>query len=55
MKIKKTIPDWIIGVAVTLFFLFITLTGVLDFTDALEMKAFDLRARLAAPAEKNPL
>ncbi|MDB9822542.1 serine/threonine-protein kinase [Deltaproteobacteria bacterium] len=54
MKIKKTIPDWIIGVAVTLFFLFITITGMFDFTDTLEMKTFDLRARLAAPAEKNP-
>ena len=54
MKIKKTIPDWMIGVAVTLFFLFITLTGILDFTDALEMKSFDLRARLAAPSERNP-
>jgi serine/threonine-protein kinase len=54
MKIKKTIPDWMIGVAVTLFFLFITLTGIFDFTDVLEKKTFDLRARLAAPAEKNP-
>ncbi|MFC1533415.1 CHASE2 domain-containing protein [Thermodesulfobacteriota bacterium] len=54
MNIKKTIPDWIMGVAVTLFFLFITLTGVLDFTDAIEMKTFDFRAKLAAPVEINP-
>ena len=54
MKIKMLIPDWIIGVAVTLFFIFITLTGVLDFTDALEMKTFDFRAKLAAPSEINP-
>ena len=54
MKIKKTIPDWLIGLAITLFFLFITLTGIFDFTDAIEMKTFDLRARMAAPDERNP-
>jgi CHASE2 domain-containing sensor protein/tRNA A-37 threonylcarbamoyl transferase component Bud32 len=54
MKIKKTIPDWLIGVALTLFFLFITFTGIFDFTNAIEMKTFDLRARLAAPSERNP-
>jgi len=54
MKIKRIVPDWIIGAAVTLFFLFITLTRVLDFTDAVEMKTFDFRARLAAPSERNP-
>lgn len=54
MKIKKTIPDWLIGVALTLFFLFITFTGIFDFTNAIEMKTFDLRARLAAPTERNP-
>ncbi|MBN2060979.1 MAG: CHASE2 domain-containing protein [Deltaproteobacteria bacterium] len=54
MKIKKTIPDWIIGVVITLVFLFITLTGKLDFTSVIELKTFDLRARLAAPIERNP-
>jgi serine/threonine-protein kinase len=54
MKIKKTIPDWIIGAVVTLFFLFITFTGVFDFTNAVEMKSFDFRAKLAAPAVNNP-
>ncbi|MBW2610270.1 MAG: CHASE2 domain-containing protein, partial [Deltaproteobacteria bacterium] len=54
MKIKKTIPDWLIGLAVTLLFLFITFTGIFDFTDAIEMKSFDLRARLAASQERNP-
>lgn len=54
MKIKKTVPDWLIGVAVTLLFLFIVRTGMFDFTDALEMKTFDLRARIAAPDERNP-
>jgi serine/threonine-protein kinase len=51
---KKVIPDWLIGILLTLFFLFITLTGVLDFPSAIEMKAFDLRARLAAPEDRNP-
>ena len=54
MKVKKTIPDWLIGVVVTLFFLFIMITGIFDFTDAIEMKTFDLRARIAAPTESNP-
>jgi eukaryotic-like serine/threonine-protein kinase len=54
MKIKKTIPDWIIGVAVTVFFLFITLTGIFEFTDTIEKKSYDFRARLAAPSGRNP-
>jgi len=51
MKIKKIIPDWIIGVAVTIFFLFITLMGMLD---GIEMKSFDFRANLAATSDINP-
>ncbi len=54
MRIKKIFPDWLIGIFLTLFFLFITLTGLLDFPTAIEMKAFDLRARLAAPEDRNP-
>lgn len=54
MKIKQTVPDWLVGLLVTLFFLFITFTGILDFTDAIEMKTFDFRARLAASEERNP-
>jgi len=54
MIIKKSIPDWIIGLAVTLFFLFITLTGVWDFTNTLELKSFDFRAKMAAPTASNP-
>ena len=54
MKVKQRIPAWVLGVVLTLFFLFITLTGLLDFTQPLEMKTFDLRARLAAPSERNP-
>jgi CHASE2 domain-containing sensor protein/tRNA A-37 threonylcarbamoyl transferase component Bud32 len=54
MKVKKIIPDWVIGLAVTVFFLFISFTGVLDFTEAIEMKTFDFRAKLAASDERNP-
>ncbi|RLB43735.1 MAG: serine/threonine protein kinase [Deltaproteobacteria bacterium] len=54
MKVKPTIPDWIIGIALMVFFILITVTGVLDFTSPLEMKAFDLRAKLAAPDKRNP-
>ncbi len=51
MKIKKTIPDWTIGVAVTLFFLVIAFFGVLD---GIELKSFDFRAKLAATSDVNP-
>ena len=54
MKIKKTIPDWLIGVTITVFFLFISFTGILDFTGAIEMKTFDFRAKMAAPENRNP-
>ena len=54
MRIKKVFPDWLIGILLSLFFLFITLTGVLDFPGAIEMKAFDMRAKLAAPEDRNP-
>ena len=54
MKTKQTVPDWLVGVVLTAFFLFITITGLLDFTGSIEMKTFDLRAKLAAPAQRNP-
>ena len=54
MRMKKIFPDWLIGILLSLFFLFITLTGVLDFPGAVEMKTFDMRARLAAPEDRNP-
>jgi len=54
MKITKAFPDWLIGAIVTLFFLSMTFTGTLDFTDAIEMKTFDFRVKLAAPEERNP-
>lgn len=54
MKMKKTIPDWVVGVVVTIFFLFITITDLLDFTEPIEMKTFDLRARMVAPEDKSP-
>jgi serine/threonine-protein kinase len=54
MKIKRAFPDWLIGVLLTLFFLFITLTGVFNFTDVLELRTFDLRAKIAAPDSRDP-
>lgn len=54
MRIKRSLPDWIVGAAVTAFFVFITVTGILDFTDSIERKTFDFRARIAAPSERNP-
>ncbi|MEW6664690.1 MAG: serine/threonine-protein kinase [Thermodesulfobacteriota bacterium] len=54
MKMKKGIPDWLIGVVLTLFFVFVTFTGMLDFTEPIEMQSFDFRARIAAPGDRNP-
>ena len=53
MKIKKTIPDWLIGIVITVLFLF-TFMDRFDFTNGIEMKTFDFRARIAAPQERNP-
>jgi len=54
MLFKKGIPEWSIGLIVTLLFLIIFVTGVGDFTDVIEKKTFDLRSRLGASAERNP-
>jgi CHASE2 domain-containing sensor protein/predicted Ser/Thr protein kinase len=54
MVLKKGIPDWVIGLVLTLVFLFIVLTGIGDFTDIIEKKTFDLRSRLSASGERNP-
>ena len=54
MRKKQKIPDWLIGLMVTLFFLYITSTGVIGLMDDIEMKSFDLRARITAPKERNP-
>jgi CHASE2 domain-containing sensor protein/predicted Ser/Thr protein kinase len=54
MVLKKGIPDWVIGLILTLVFLFIVLTGIGDFTDIIEKKTFDLRSRLGAPGQRNP-
>ncbi len=54
MKVKQKVPDWLVGVLVTLLFLFITFTGIFDFTDAIEMKSFDFRSKIAASGERNP-
>jgi serine/threonine-protein kinase len=47
-------PDWMVGVLVTGFILFITLTGIFNFTETVELKLFDLRARISAFQEINP-
>ena len=54
MRKKQKIPDWLIGLMVTLFFLYFTSTGVIGLMDDIEMKSFDLRARITAPKERNP-
>jgi len=53
-RIQEKIPDWVMGLGITLFFIFMALTGIFDFTEPLELKTFDLRAHLAASGERNP-
>jgi CHASE2 domain-containing sensor protein len=53
MSIINKIPEWLIGSVVTLFFLFITVTGLLNFTDIIEKKTLDFRSRLSASEERN--
>jgi CHASE2 domain-containing sensor protein/predicted Ser/Thr protein kinase len=54
MFFRKGIPEWFIGLVLTLIFLFMLITGIGDFTDAIEKKTFDLRSRLSASEEMNP-
>ena len=54
MKFQKIFSDWVVGVALTLFFLFIIISGNLDFTHPIEMKSYDLRAKLEASDERSP-
>ncbi|MFB0519879.1 MAG: CHASE2 domain-containing protein [Desulfatiglandales bacterium] len=54
MAFKKGIPEWLIGLILTLLFLMMLLTGFGDFTDVIEKKTFDLRSRLSASGERNP-
>ena len=51
MQIKKTIPDWLIGVVLTVLFMISVYVGAFN---TLELKTFDWRARLAASQTKNP-
>ena len=54
MLFKKGIPEWLIGLILTVLFLAMIGTGFGDFTDAIEKKTFDLRSRLSASGERNP-
>ena len=54
MRTKQRVTDLLIGLLVTVFFLSVIFTGTFDFTDAIEMKALDLRARIAARDDRNP-
>ena len=54
MRKNRKIPDWLIGLMVTIFFLYITSTGIIGLMDNIEMKSFDFRARITASKERNP-
>ena len=53
MKMKKSAPEWFIGVVITLFFLFTVITGIFDFTHQIELKIFNLSAELVSPGERD--
>ena len=54
MALKKGIPEWLIGLILTLLFIIMVVTGLGDFTDIIEKKTFDIRSRLSASGERNP-
>ncbi len=54
MLFKKGIPEWFIGLILTLLFIIMVITGRGDFTDVIEKKTFDLRSKLSASGERNP-
>ena len=54
MKFQKIFSDRGIGLALTIIFLFIIISGKLDFTHSLELKSYDLRAWLSASDERSP-
>ena len=51
MVFRRGIPDWPVGLILTLAFLFMFTTGIRDFTDVIEKKTFDLRSRISASSE----
>ncbi|MBW2332599.1 MAG: CHASE2 domain-containing protein, partial [Deltaproteobacteria bacterium] len=54
MPFKKSIPQWSIGLILTLLFILMLVTGLGDFTDVIEKKTFDIRSKLSASGERNP-
>ncbi len=54
MALKKSAPEWLIGLILTLLFIIMVVTGLGDFTDIIEKKTFDIRSRLSASGERNP-
>jgi serine/threonine-protein kinase len=54
MLSKKGIPEWLIGLTLTLLFLAILVTGFGDFTDVIEKKTYDLCSRIGASGERDP-
>ena len=53
-RMNRRVVEGLMGLAVTLFFVFIRVTGGFDFLGVLETKAFDVRARIAAHRDKSP-
>jgi CHASE2 domain-containing sensor protein len=54
MSFQRIIPQWSIGLILTLLFIIMFITGSGDFTDVIEKKTFDLRSKLSASETRNP-
>ena len=54
MPFIKSIPRWLIGLIISLLFIIMFVTDLVDFTDIIEKKTFDLRSRLSASKERDP-
>ncbi len=54
MKLQKLFSDWVIGLIITVIFFVIIFPDSLNFIHTIEMKSFDLRAKLSASSVKSP-
>jgi serine/threonine-protein kinase len=54
MKLHKPFSDWIIGLVITAIFTALFFTDYFNFIHIIELKSFDLRAKLAASTDISP-
>ncbi|MBN1907711.1 MAG: CHASE2 domain-containing protein [Deltaproteobacteria bacterium] len=54
MKLHKLFSDWVIGLITTVIFFVLFFSGTFSFINTIELKSFDLRAKLAASPDVSP-